>query len=323
VGDVIFAKMQNSLKVIKITEKEKEFVYSTGFYSFNDQRVLPDYLKHYFNSNQFTQIKDKFSKGATMKAINDSGMEQISINVPTINEQQSIVATLDKINELIDANKRHLELLDELKTSKFVEMFGDPVINNNNLAMVPLGLLGQLERGRSRHRPRNDAILLGGPYPLIQTGDIANADNYVTQYSSTYSEIGLKQSRIWKKGTLCITIAANIAKTAILDFDACFPDSVVGYHPNKSVTTMFIHNWFKFIQPILENNAPSAAQKNLNLSTLKATKVIVPDILSQRRFDIFANQIEKLKRTTKQNNNNLLNLLDKKMDEYFGGDSNA
>jgi type I restriction enzyme S subunit len=220
-------------------------------------------------------------------------------------------------------NKRHLELLDEIKTSKFVEMFGDPVINNNNLAMVPLGLLGQLERGRSRHRPRNDAILLGGPYPLIQTGDIANADNYVTQYSSTYSEIGLKQSRIWKKGTLCITIAANIAKTAILDFDACFPDSVVGYHPNKSVTTMFIHNWFKFIQPILENNAPSAAQKNLNLSTLKATKVIVPDILSQRRFDIFANQIEKLKRTTKQNNNNLLNLLDKKMDEYFGGDSNA
>lgn len=53
---------------------------------------------------------------------------------------------------------------------------------------------------------------------MIQTGDVANAGLYITSYSSTYSELGLKQSKMWEKGTLCITIAANIAKTAILEY---------------------------------------------------------------------------------------------------------
>lgn len=93
--------------------------------------------------------------------------------------------------------------------------------------------MGELAREKSKNRPRNAPELLNGPYPLIQTGDIANAGIYLKEYTQTYSELGLKQSKMWKKGTLCITIAANIAKTSILTFDACFPDSVVAFIPSE------------------------------------------------------------------------------------------
>src|SRR6266568_690687 len=94
-----------------------------------------------------------------------------------------------------------------------------------------LNELGFVGRGKSRHRPRNAQFLYGGPHPFIQTGEIKHADLYVTTYTQTYSDEGLAQSKLWPAGTLCITIAANIAETAFLGFDACFPDSIVGFTP--------------------------------------------------------------------------------------------
>ena len=131
-----------------------------------------------------------------------------------------------------------------------------------------LGKLGELNRGISKFRPRNAPELLGGKYPLIQTGEVSNANLYIETFEKTYSELGLKQSRLWPKGTLCITIAANIAKTAILKFEACFPDSVVGLISNNQTNQLFIHYWFSFFQEILEKQAPESAQKNINLKIL-------------------------------------------------------
>jgi len=100
--------------------------------------------------------------------------------------------------------------------------------------LVKLSDLGEVNRGRSRHRPRYAEHLYGGPYPFIQTGDIRESGGRITSYKQTYSEAGLAQSRMWPAGTMCITIAANIAETAILTFPACFPDSVVGFIADES-----------------------------------------------------------------------------------------
>lgn len=174
-------------------------------------------------------------------------------------------------------------------------MFGDPVSNSFGLSEATLPELGEFGRGVSKHRPRNDPKLLGGEYPLIQTGDVANAGLYITSYNSTYSELGLKQSKMWDKGTLCITIAANIAKTAILEFDACFPDSVVGFTANEKTSNVFIHYWFSFFQAILESQAPESAQKNINLKILSELKVIVPEKEKQNEFVEFIKQVDKSK----------------------------
>ena len=79
-----------------------------------------------------------------------------------------------------------------------------------------MGKLGTVSRGKSKHRPRNDPSLFGGEYPFIQTSDVKNAIFYITDYTDTYNEKGLLQSKLWEPNTLCITIAANIADTAIL-----------------------------------------------------------------------------------------------------------
>src|SRR6476469_9280784 len=112
--------------------------------------------------------------------------------------------------------------------------------------LVKLGELGEVSRGRSRHRPRYASHLYGGPYPFIQTGDIRASGGRITHHSQTYSEAGLAQSRLWPAGTLCITIAANIAETAILTYPACFPDSVVGFLSNPSLCDVrFVEYMFR------------------------------------------------------------------------------
>ena len=257
--------------------------------------LCPNVLLHYL---YYCLLHYDFShviSGSAQPQITRQGLEKVEIEVCSIEQQIIIVDSLRKIEAVITARQQQLHKLDELVKARFVEMFGDPVDNSKNFSLVPLGQLGVLKRGVSKHRPRNDAILLGGKYPLIQTGDVSNAKDYITEYTSTYSEEGLKQSKMWSKGTLCITIAANIADTAILAFDACFPDSVVGFIPNEKVTTLFIHNWFKFLQPILEENAPAVAQKNLNVATLEKTNVIVPPIDLQKEFELFVHQLDKSK----------------------------
>ena len=145
--------------------------------------------------------------------------------------------------------------------------------------------LGELNRGKSKHRPRNDPRLLGGPYPFVQTGDIRHSQGLVTCHSQTYTEYGLAQSRLWPSGTLCITIAANIAETGILSYPACFPDSVVGFVcDNDPVITKFIEFFIRTEREGLERFAPATAQKNINLKVLSDLVVSLPPLAEQHRI---------------------------------------
>lgn len=252
-----------------------------------------DYIR-FFLLKQLKTIEEKTSF-VTVKHLSAREINKIEVDIPKLCEQEKIATTLLILERIEELRNRELLLLDELVRGRFVELFGDPVSNSYGLPEATLPELGVFGRGVSKHRPRNDPKLLGGDYPLIQTGDIANAGLYITSYNSTYSEFGLKQSKMWEKGTLCITIAANIAKTAILEFDACFPDSVVGFTANERTNNIFIHYWFSFFQAILESQAPESAQKNINLKILSELKVIVPEKERQNEFANFVHRIDKSK----------------------------
>lgn len=144
--------------------------------------------------------------------------------------------------------------------------------------------LGTVSRGRSRHRPRDAAHLYGGPYPFVQTGDVKRAGLYLTEYSQTYSDEGLAQSKLWPSGTLCITIAANIADTSILAIDACFPDSVIGFIPDpKKSDARFIKYLFDAVLKLQYRQvSQGAAQDNLSQGKLLALKFSVPDDVNEQ-----------------------------------------
>lgn len=148
--------------------------------------------------------------------------------------------------------------------------------------LVRLSELGEVNRGRSRHRPRYAEHLYGGPYPFIQTGDIKASGGRITEYKQTYSEAGLVQSRLWPAGTMCITIAANIAETAILTFLACFPDSVVGFIPDKTKCDVrFIEYMFRHLRADIQFQATGSVQDNINLETLSQLRFPMPSLSEQ------------------------------------------
>jgi type I restriction enzyme S subunit len=144
--------------------------------------------------------------------------------------------------------------------------------------------LGELNRGKSKHRPRDDPKLYGGPYPFIQTGDVRRSNGVIRNFSQTYSEFGLKQSRLWAAGTLCITIAANIAETGILAMAACFPDSIVGFVSDHETLTRFMEAFVRASREELERFAPATAQKNINLAVLDNLVVPLPPLTEQHRI---------------------------------------
>ena len=222
---------------------------------------------------------------------------RLRIPLPPLPEQRRIAAILDQADALRAKRREALAQLDSLTHSIFIEMFGDPVVNPKAWELVLFGSVGGLDRGVSKARPRNAPELLGGPYPLIQTGDVANCDGYVRTHTSTYSETGLRQSKLWPAGTLCITIAANIAKTGILMFDACFPDSVVGFSAPQPATVEYVRVWLSFLQKALEDAAPESAQKNINLAILRELKVPVPPLNIQQTFATRIQAVEALKAT--------------------------
>ncbi len=155
--------------------------------------------------------------------------------------------------------------------------FIPPYVIPLNWSWLRLPEIGDLDRGKSRHRPRNDPKLFGGAYPFIQTGDVRAANRVLTEFSSTYNEFGLEQSRLWPIGTVCITIAANIAETAILGIEACFPDSIVGFLPDiDRMSSDYVEYFIRTMRSELEAFAPATAQKNINLNVLSSVRVPVP-----------------------------------------------
>ncbi len=94
----------------------------------------------------------------------------------------------------------------------------------------------------------------------------------------------MKQSRLFPKGTLCITIAANIGDVAILEYDCCFPDSVVGFTPNEETVSKFIFYYMCVIKSDLEHFAPATAQKNINLKILNEIKIKMPLLKEQQEI---------------------------------------
>jgi len=140
---------------------------------------------------------------------------------------------------------------------------------------------GLFERGKSKHRPRNDIRLFDkGTIPFVQTGEVArskDSDYLINNCSTYYNDFGLAQSRLWPKGTMCITIAANIAQTGFLNIDACFPDSVVGFTAlSDYAISKYIRYFIDLTKTDIEKFAPATAQKNINLGIIYELKLPLP-----------------------------------------------
>jgi type I restriction enzyme S subunit len=224
-----------------------------------------------------------------------TGMRQIPILIPDASEQDAIVRFLDhangRIERAIRAKQKMMALLNEQKQAIIHRAVTRGL--NPNVPLKPSGIpwLGDIPkhwemrrikqtasilRGIFTHRPRNDPSLYDGPYPFIQTGAVARAAKFITSYKQTLNEKGLAVSKLFPSGTLCMTIAANIGDVAILNFEACFPDSIVGLIPHKGMERDYFFFVLRCMKQEFLLEAPVNTQGNLNVNRIGAMSVPRP-----------------------------------------------
>ena len=244
------------------------------------------YFYYYFQSESFQNKLRTITNKATLAKFNKTQFRDIEIIIPSSSEQQRIVSRLDAAFAHIDELKTNAEKQLSEARALFQKALTKAMKPKEGWEEKKMGDVCEVNRGRSKHRPRNDKRLYGGNYPFIQTGDIHNAHGGILKsYSQTYSDFGLAQSRLWKKGTICITIAANIGETAILGMDACFPDSVVGIYPNEVLLNAhFLNYYLVSIKESIDKLSYGTAQKNINLEILNNLLVYLPPLSEQQRI---------------------------------------
>ena len=259
--------------------------------------------ENYYNKFFFIKVVqgylssiNSYTSSVTVKHISAQTIKEIPLPLPTLLEQNKIAEILSASFKNIDNVREQLNKLPNiLKALRFTlikNAVSGSLIKSTNQNLLhedwkieKLESLGILERGKSKHRPRNDPKLYGGKFPFIQTGNISNSNQEILYYSNTYNDFGLQQSKLFPSGTLCITIAANIANTGILTFPACFPDSIVGFIPDIEKIDVYYAKYFiDNLKDELEAQAPSTAQKNINLKILRELEINLPPLKEQKKI---------------------------------------
>ena len=267
-----------------------------------NNEVDPWFLHYLFRTPLFTGSFKTVSTGVV-----DSRLRlypEVFFRLPSLlppkEEQTAIVRFLDhaerRIRRFIRVKRQMIGLLKEQKQAIILQAVThgiDPCVPMKASGMEWIGnvpdhwevrrvkQLAKILRGKFTHRPRNDPDFYDGPYPFIQTGEVARAAKVITAYKQTLNEKGLAVSKMFPRGTLVMTIAANIGDVAVLDFEACFPDSVVGFVPGKAIDRDYLYYVFTCMKSELLREAPVNTQGNLNIDRVGARTIPVPPLTEQ------------------------------------------
>ncbi|MBC3921054.1 restriction endonuclease subunit S [Undibacterium sp. CY18W] len=235
-----------------------------------------------------------FVQSGAVPSINQSQLEDIPVLVPPLPEQQKIASILTAVDDVIESTQVQINKLKNLKTGMMQELLtkgiGHTEFKGSLVGRIPkawevkqLGQLAKLERGRFSQRPRNDPAFYGGTIPFLQTGDVPKDSPYISTFTQTLNEKGLSVSKLFKQGTLVITIAATIGEIGMLKFNSCFPDSLVGIIVDEAVADRsFLLYSMRSRKYDLESLAPQTAQKNINLEILNSFMLATPTLIEQQ-----------------------------------------
>lgn len=235
-----------------------------------------------------------FGNGNVLQIINSTSQGNIACVLPPLENQHLIACYLDSvysdIEVLIAKARSSIEEYKKLKQAVITQAVTKGVRGEREMKDSGVDWIGEIpkewicekikyatsiSRGLFNHRPRNDERYYNGKYPFIQTGDVANATKYIVSYSQTLNELGKAVSKEFPKGTLTMTIAANVGDVAILNFDAYFPDSIVGFIPNKNIRTLYLFYVFSAMKDEFTRTAIKSTQFNLNIDRVKETFIPV------------------------------------------------
>ena len=321
IGDVIFAKMQNTKKVIIITKENVNNIYSTGFYVIKPKENVTS-LFWLFNSKKFNYDKDKNCKGVTQKAINNEGLNKIEIKIlPPMQEQLEIINKLDKVQQIIDKRKEQIEKLDKLIKSQFVEMFGD--IKNSKWKKEKLEVLTEkITDGKHGgcQREENSGYYFIGATEIYNDKINYENSNQITKkdFEKDYARCDLQLNDF-----IIVNTGATIGKSAIVVDNRCnntlLQKSVALIRTKKEKLLPIYLKYCYENDSSLYNKGQGCARINLLLSQIRDTDIPLPPIELQNKFAEFVKQIDKQKFELQKSLEEIQKLQESLMNKYFGG----
>ena len=240
----------------------------TALVSKDSKRLDPEFIR--VVALHIATVVERNAEGIGVRGVTRNFLSELQIPLPPLEVQKEIVAEIEGYQKVIDGARA------------VGDNYRPQITIDPQWPMVPIEEACEIKRGKFSHRPRNEPRFYGGKYPFIQTGDVARANGGTISYTQTLNDEGLSISRLFQPPVVVITIAANIGDTAVLDFPSCFPDSIIGLIPNSGTDVWFLEFIMRAKKQHLNRIAPQAAQKNINIETLRAMAIPLPPLATQQ-----------------------------------------
>lgn len=319
-GDAIFAKMQATKKTLLIDDELAECIYSTGFYAVHAKKnvIKEKCLFYLLTSDAFLKQKDKNCSGATQKAITNTGLKKIIVNIPDYKHQDKVVEKLDAVSRIISLYQNELKCFDELVKARFVEMFGDPVCNTFNWPKIELGKQCEITTGNTPSRAESENY--GTFIEWIKSDNINTPSTFLTVAQEYLSEIGFQKCRFVESGSLLMTCIAGslncIGNVAITDRRVAFNQQINAITP-KYDNVLYLYWLIILSKPIIHRTINMALKGILSKSQLSSIEFPFPPLSLQNQFASFVTQVDKSKVAVQKSLDEAQLLFDNLMQQYF------
>lgn len=328
-GDLILARMKDTLKVKMISDDEENIIVSTGFLVLRPKKNLDNnYLFHVLKSSTFQNDKNKLCTGATQKAINNANFAKIKIPLPDLATQKRIADILDKAAEIRDYNLQLIAKYEELKQSIFLDMFGDPVKNEKGWKK---DFLGNCFKNGVKCGPFGSALK---KHEFVEEGvPVWNMDNiqnyeFVDEPSLFVTKDKAKELDAYRteNGDIIISRAGTVGKMCIVNSN--FVNSLISTNlirlsldEEKILPIYFVLAMRYFSNKIGKLKKGSEdAFTHMGTGVLTNLEIHIPSIKIQREFEKIINKIDLQIFLLKSNSSLVQNLFNSLTQKAFSED---
>lgn len=309
-----------------IWDKEEPIHYQNALHRVRfNEGIDARFVLYYLYFLKQTGILDgRYGKGVTIKHLVKSSLISIPVPVPTIDEQKRIVDELDLLSGIIDTKNAQLHDLDALAQSIFYEMFGDPSLNEKDWPVKNISDL--FDVGSSKRVFESEWRDSGVPF--YRAREIVRLSKGLPLEDPIFIEEALFASYQRKYG---IPTAGDIMVTGVGTLGVCylvkegdrfyFKDGNTLWFKDKHVAnSRFIKDQYStdFVKDQIKGNSHGATVGTYTIVNAKKTRVICPPVELQNEYVKRVQVIDAQKQLIENSLSDTQNLLDSRMDHYFG-----
>lgn len=283
-----------------------------------ENHFIPDFLYYYLSAPSTYAIFEKFVKGGVVSNLNSDIVKGIGVPLPPLEEQQRIVAELDRINGVMEDCRQLLRTLDTLAQSLFYDSFGDPI--SNPKAWPTCKVSDNFETGSGGTPSKSNANFWNSPdIPWVGSNMCQNTFLHKTD-GKFISNLGLQNSsaKLLSPDTLLVAlVGATIGKVALLKIPTSTNQNIGFIKPNKDIANPIF--MFYTLQGLysLFIGIGNGNFKMANLSFIRNLPIILPPLELQQQFARRIEAIEAQKKAVEKTIATLQTLLDSRMDYWF------